>query len=665
MRKTKNNTALLKQKFQQAQYLQQTGRLVDAEIIYVEILKHTPAHSDCLHYLGMLYFQKGDLKKAEHNIQRSIELTNNPTYLCNYALLANQQKNTKKAISLLLTAIKLEPDKPKTWFNLGCIYSEIGDLRASENAYQHAIKLDKKYIKALFNLLYVQTALGKENDASATVDMIMKFQPNSPEQYHTLGLAISRLNVKNSIKIAIDYLKKAINDNPDSIEAYRALATLYMEGNQVEKALFLYENILKKEPNYQAINIDYAMCLVKSDNTKKGMKIFNDILAKDKENLTATNGLATGYRLTGKFSEAGELFNEVIKRDEHNISAYYGLSNCKKFTDDDYDFIRKLETLVDKKKDASGYFGLGKIHNDLRDYEKAIDSYRKGNSIRNSQMHYDREIETKKIDNIINIFSQEFIEKYEQNNQPSDQLIFILGAPRSGTTLIEQIISAHSDVFGAGELPYIMQLANGYSRDELSTKSYPERFANENNFLPFLKDDAKIYLDKINKFVNDDSVLRITDKMPGNYKYIGYIFLMFPNVKVINTQRNPIDTCLSIFFQNFNSGHRYSFDLNNLVFWYQEYVRLMKYWRTLFGERMLIVDYDSVVSDTENMTKKIIKFCDLPWEEQCLSFYESERTIVTASNWQVRQPIYKTSQEKWRNYGNYIPELIDGLSELE
>ena len=182
--------------------------------------------------------------------------------------------------------------------------------------------------------------------------------------------------------------------------------------------------------------------------------------------------------------------------------------------------------------------------------------------------------------------------------------------------------------------------------------------------MSFVRNDAETYLNKVQQFIDDKNIIIITDKMPGNYEYLGYIFSMFPNCKVINTKRDPIDTCLSIFFQNFHSGHKYAFDLDNLVIWYKEYDRLMNHWLSLFDEKILTVNYESIINNTEEIVRDIISYCNLEWQDECLQFHKSKRTINTASNWQVKQPIYKTSNQRWKNYEKFIPELIDGLSEF-
>ena len=660
--KNKNVKQYYAQKYQEAQYLQQNGHLNKAEKLYLELLKDFPEHPDCLHYLGLIYFQKGNLQKAEDNFKKSIKSNNNPTYLSNFALLANHQKKHDEAIKLLLEAVRLKPDYSEAWFNLGCTYSETGDMQASEDAYLKAIDSNNNYIKALFNLACVQESLGKSNEAKLTIDRITNLKPDSTNLYYTLGLALSRLNIKDNTTKAIEYFSKAISDNPDSIETYRALASLYIESNSVEKALELYERIVPNEPDYQELNLEYAHCLVKTGKTRKAENIFNDILNNNHDDLVALNGIATINRYAGKFSEAEDIYKKILDKDKNNINAYYGYSKCRKFTNDDEETINQLEIVINDKPGYLGYFTLGKIYNDLKIYDKAIEYYRKANNIRDIKINFDKTEHTNRVNSIIEVFNTEFVDQFKQYGVQSDLPVFILGTPRSGTTLIEQIISSHSRVYGAGELDYIKQIAYEKPVNSNLLKSYPERM---NGLTGSIIDrDASIYLEEINKLMADNEIIRITDKMPGNFMYIGYIFIMFPNAKIIHAQRNPVDTCLSIYFQNFNSGHKYAFNLENLVFWYKEYIRLMKHWKTMYGEKILDVNYDDVVNDSEKSAKRMIEYCDLEWEEQCVSFHESKRTIHTSSNWQVKQPIYKTSQQRWRKYEDFIPELIDGLSEL-
>ena len=534
-------------------------------------------------------------------------------------------------------------------------------MKLAEDAYLNTIRIDNTNVKALFNLACVQEELNKDDELQITIDKITSLKPSSSNHFHILGLALSRLKSGRYTDRAIEYFKKAISDNPSSIETYRALASLYIDSNSPEKAYELYKKINITELDYRDLSLEYANCLVHINEIKEADKIYENILKKEKANIAALNGKAMIYRLTGNFERAEIIYRDIIKRDKLNYVAYYGLSQCRKFTENDQEIYEQLESRIEKKSNSFAFFSLGKIYNDLKNYKKAAFYYREANKIRNKRMNFDKTEYTNRIDSIKGIFNTKFRNNIKLHGNLSELPIFILGALRSGTTLIEQIISSHPRVFGAGELNYIKQVA--YEKD--IAKNDRQQFPNKVLTASNIKRDAEIYLDKINKLSSDKSITRITDKMPTNFIYLGYILSMFPKAKIIHLKRHPVDTCLSIYFQNFNTEHKYSFDLNNLIFWYRKYHDLMVYWESLYGDKILSINYNDVIDNSERTTKLIIEYCNLDWDESCLTHYESNRVIHTSSQWQARQPIYKTSKERWRNYEQYFPELLEGLSDLE
>lgn len=611
--------------------------------------------------MGLIYFQQGNLDEAKKLFEKSIQIKQNPTYLSNYALLTHHQKDYKKSIELLNKAIELDMDYAGAWFNIGCIYSELGDIELAEDAYLNTIKIDKVNIKALFNLACVQEELNKDKELQVTIDRLINLKPNSHNHFHTLGLALSRLKSGRYIDKAIEYFKKAISENPSSIETYRALASLYTETNSLEKAYELYKKIDIGKLNYRDLSLEYANCLAHINKIDEASTIYENILENEKDNVVALNGKAMIYRLTGKFDKAEIIYKDVISRENLNYLAYYGLSQCKKFTESDKDIYKLLESSLKKKSSNLAFFSLGKIYNDLKNYKKAAFYYREANKIRNRSMNFNKTEYGNRIDKIKDVFNSKFIETITSHGNPSELPIFILGAPRSGTTLVEQIISSHPRVYGAGELNYIKQVAYEKDIPQKDRQQFPNKALTPSN----IERDAGIYLDKINKLCSDQNIIRITDKLPTNFIYIGYILSMFTNAKIIHLKRHPIDTCLSIYFQNFNSENKYSFDLDNLVFWYRKYHELMIYWKDLYGDRILNINYNDIVDNTEEISKLIIEYCGIDWDENCLSHHKTDRAIHTASQWQARQPIYKTSKERWRNYEYYFPELVQGLSDLK
>jgi len=320
----------------------------------------------------------------------------------------------------------------------------------------------------------------------------------------------------------------------------------------------------------------------------------------------------------------------------------------------DGDLIDKLKKL--SSVDAMANYALGKIYNDIEDYDASFEYYKKANESRNNKIEYSAKENTETTGRTIEIFSKDLIDKLQAGGNLTERPIFILGTPRSGTTLAEQIISSHPDVFGAGELRYISRQINSLKSHAGKTLPFPE-FINHLTTAD-IKTMASEYIENTNALCGDRCVTRITDKMPGNFKYTGYIACLFPNAKIIHCKRNPLDACLSMYFQAFNAGHRYSFDLENLGHWYKDYLCLMEHWHKLLGDRIYNLNYEDLVNNTEETAKKLLAYCGLEWNDQCLQFYATRREVKTASQWQVRQPIYGESVHRWRNYEEYLAPLM-------
>jgi hypothetical protein len=306
------------------------------------------------------------------------------------------------------------------------------------------------------------------------------------------------------------------------------------------------------------------------------------------------------------------------------------------------------------------YYALGKSYDDIKSYDQAFDFYIKGAAIKRGKIKYSNEEETSRIDAIINIVDKKFIEKFSQEDMnPSSLPIFIIGMPRSGTTLTEQIIASHPKVFGAGELDYFMHMIQ-------------EKGTEKNGGYPYkLKDLTQAdmrtwgneYIRKLRLKHKDKKF--ITDKMPANYLNLGLIHIILPHAKIIHVKRNPIDTCISCFTHLFNRNQDATYDLAEVGRHYANYARLMEHWRQVLPKDSFFeVQYEAIVDDIEKETRKILEYCNLPWDPSCLNFYELKRNVRTASMTQVRQPIYNSSVERWRHYEKKIGPLLKELDGL-
>lgn len=660
MHKSPSQQSDLQNLYLQAQQLQQSGFLNEAEKLYLNILKKLPEQSDCLHYLGLIWMQKGDDRQAASYLQKSLESGHNPIYFSNYGMFLSRQGKHSEAIKQYKKAVEIQPDYAEAWFNLGVSSSHTGDLETAEQAYAKAISLKGNYIKAMYNLACVQESQGKSAEANHTIQKIQSVTPDTADVYYKLAQALQYLGGNENIRRAYEYFIKALEINPDSLEIRIAYARFLADSNYIEAALEEYRNILVIEPEYEDVRVEYAQNLIKDDQIKAAETELSTILRNNPDNIPALVGMANIHRIKGEFPDAELIYNNVLKLDGLNAGALSGIANSKNFTDRKDAIIEKLRQSLEKKKSAISWYALGKIYNDLGDYDQAFVSYKSANDIKNSRTDYNFKQHSGYVNEIIDVFTPDLIRELQEYGSISELPVFIVGTPRSGTTLTEQIISSHTQVTGAGELKYIGQLATNKLQRQSNDKKYPERIQMLNS--ADIKTEAGIYLDKIRLYQDHENIIHITDKMPGNFFYLGYISILFPRAKIIHCKRNSLDACLSIYFQAFQSGHQYSFDLKNLGYWYLDYLRLMEHWNGVLGDNILDINYDDTVNNTEATARKLIEFCGLEWDDNCLEFHKQEREVKTASQWQVRQPVYKTSLERWKRYDKHIDVLKEILA---
>ncbi|MFT7688003.1 MAG: tetratricopeptide (TPR) repeat protein [Candidatus Azotimanducaceae bacterium] len=423
------------------------------------------------------------------------------------------------------------------------------------------------------------------------------------------------LQTANRLAEAEKVYLRILEDDPDNHDALQLLGLVFRSRGQNSESVALIEKAIKLRPDVAAFH----------------------------------HNIAGVYRQMGRMDDAVRSFREAIALKPDYAESYQGLSEMMKFEADD-PMITKIEeqlTNGNLSKDQLSYFSFaaGKIHDDIGEYQKAFAHYTKANH--SAGRTFDPSVLEMELKDSLYVFSQEFVEECKGSGSTSDKPVFVVGMPRSGSTLVEQILASHSKVFGAGELNDIKSIARGAADLVSGTARYPD-------YLPFLsakhfKSIADAYLERIDSF-SGGSYERVVDKHPLNFKFIGLILAMFPNAKIIHTRRNALDTCLSCYFQNFSRGQDYSFDLTNLASFYRHYRRFMSHWGSVFGDRVYHVDYEKLLSNQEEETRLLLSYCQLEFEEGCLKFHESKRDVKTASFLQVRKPIYQSSVGRWKNY---------------
>jgi len=495
-------------------------------------------------------------------------------------------------------------------------------------------------------------------------------------------------------------LNKALQINPNYPEAICNMGGVYLAREENEAALAQFQRALALRPVYieaqmglakafqaldklpaaeasaqQAIGIDAnnpkAHSLMGSIYTELARpelaeSEYKQALQLDPECDDALLGLGHLRMELGQMDEAEELFQRALKLKPDNLGARVHISQVKKVKAGDKNFAALLE---EEKKSAdfsenkkmSLHFALGKCYDDSKDYDKAFPHYMAGCKIKRAKLSYNPANAVSQFTKVMKVFDKKNIDRLRGAGDPSDVPVFVLGMPRSGTTLTEQIIASHPKVYGAGELHDLLWIAERNAASMVPPLPFPDNLRALDR--KTLTAWGAEYVAGLKQRAPDAQ--RITDKMPANFFAVGLIHLMLPNAKIIHVNRNPVDTCLSCYTRIFHRKQEHTYDLAELGLYYAHYARLMYHWRKVLpDDAFLDVQYEDIVADQEAQARRLIEYCGLEWNDACLDFHNTKRSIRTASVTQVRQPIYNTSVERWRHYEKFLGPLLDALGDL-
>ena len=498
---------------------------------------------------------------------------------------------------------------------------------------------------------------------------ILKKLPKNDYLFNLIGMAYQGRSQHNK---AINFFKESLKQNDQNIAAMNNYANSLKAIGKFEASKDLYEKILNINPTYINAYNNYANLKTLYNDYEGAIQLYRKalILLKNDKNIPSSNSLgflfslAAAYQSSNRTKETKECINEILLIDPTHTGAHKLLSSMTKYSSQNQNSINHLyemekiykdKTLNNEKKiDIS--FSLGKAHEDLKNFEKAYNYLNKANELRNDRFGSNFEDERKLIKNIIKTF-QDINFDNPNKHMPPKKIIFICGMPRSGTTLTEQIIASHGDVYGAGELVYLQQiLKKNFYHDFKFDK---QKIIDNQNF-PNNRISTE-YLEHFNIYNFNEKI--ITDKAPQNFRWIGFIKLFFPNSKIIHCFRNAKDNCLSLFKNSFASSMMdWSNKPEDIANYYNLYSEIMEFWKTKIPDFIYDVEYESLVHDKEKEIKKIINFCNLTWDDKCLSPDKNSKTpIKTVSVSQARQPIYKSSLNSNANYDKYLNKMFSIL----
>jgi tetratricopeptide (TPR) repeat protein len=527
--------------------------------------------------------------------------------------------------------LQLKPNSAEAHNSLGTALKEIGQADDAVASYRRALQIKPDYAEAHSNLGNVLKELGQLDEAVASYRRAIEFKPNLAEAHSNLGGVLKELGQFDG---AAASFRRAIEIKPDFAEAHSNLGLVLLELEQLDGAAECIRQALEIDPECIEAMLGAGLLCMENGEMCEAEEQFRRVLEIKPDNLDAR------FRLT----QANK-----VKAGDENLAALVAVE----------DAARRSESPMPYKKAILLHFALGKCFDDIGDYDRAFPHFMEGCKLKRATLEYDAEQMTQHFSDIKRVFDRETIERLRGGGSSSRLPIFVLGMPRSGTTLTEQIIASHPEVYGAGELTDLNTIAQ---RDVAETGAvFP-------NNIPAL-DQAGLgawaadYVAGLHRRAPD--AIHITDKAPGNYFGIGLIHVMLPNAKIIHVNRNPVDTCLSCYTQLFlDSQMTQTYDLAELGRYYVEYARLMEHWRKVLpAGAFLDVQYEDIVADQETQARRMIDFCGLDWNEACIDFHKSKRPIRTASLTQVRRPLYKSSVERWRSYEKFLGPLLDALGD--
>ncbi len=625
-----------------------------------EILKAVPGHPKALLLLASALRLEGDFAGAREILEPLAGAQPKVAAIhFELGLVLGRLGENEAAIAALTRATRLAADHPSAWRELGDQLTQAGDGDGAEKAYARHIKASVRDPR----LIEAATALC-ENRLAVAERLLRAFliaHPTDVAAIRMLGEVGSRLG---RYEDAENLLARCLELAPGFVEARANYAGVLYRANKPDLSAAQAEILLQREPANPAYRNMLAASLARLGESERAIDCYERVLKDYPHQPKAWMSYGHTLKVVGRQDDCIAAYRKSIALLPNLGEAWWSLANLKTFRFAPGD--EAAMTLQLARKDIADedrfhlYFALGKAFEDDGRYAESFDNYAKGNDLRKKSVAYDPNESGEHMRRSEALFTPEFFSKRARQGCPAADPIFIVGLPRSGSTLIEQILSSHSAVEGTMELPDILSIAGrlGARKRKGEHATYPESVGElEGEDLARLGEE---YLART-RVQRRLGLPFFTDKMPNNFAHIGLIHLILPNARIIDARRHPLGCCFSNFKQHFARGQGFTYDLAEMGRYYRDYVELMAHFDSVLPNRVHRVIYERMVSDSEGEVRKLLAYCDLPFEESCLKFYENDRAVRTASSEQVRQPIYRDAVEHWQNYEPWLEPLRAAL----
>jgi tetratricopeptide (TPR) repeat protein len=530
----------------------------------------------------------------------------------------------------------------------------------------HTVIIRQLWLKSFFmnNTTPAKEAFLKANrllennqlvEAEAIFQQLLSQYPKHHGAMHGLGLIAFKCG---KTPMAIQLIVKAIRLNGDVGIYHRNLGEIFRINNQLDKAILAGQNATSLMPD--DATAFYNLGLAYASNGKNEDAIICYTLASklDTTHVMSLNNMGNLYAEQGNMAEARRCFNEAIKRKPDCIDAHFNLSALKTYTADDIhltllESLEKHSQRFSEQSQSQLGFILGKAYEDIGNYAAAFSAYKKGNDLYSKAHPYNEQADIKNHHAIKSVFNADFMQRHQGLGANDTSAIFIIGMPRSGTTLVEQILSSHSLVYGAGEIKSLSQVMDEFSAP--ASLFYPQKLQDSD-----YKKLGEAYSQKIEALAPETTIRYISNKTPNNFLHLGLIKLILPNAKIIHLLRDPMDVCLSCYSRYFTESVDFTSQLEELGRYYVRYREMMQYWESVLpANSVYTVQYENVARDLETETRKLLDFIGLEWEDSCLNFQDNQRKVNTASIAQVRKPIYTSSIARWERFSEELQPLME------
>ena len=651
--------------FARAATLHQAGKLVEARILYEQLLQQDANQIYGLNLLGVTYIQADASRQSIPFFEKAIAIK--PDFAeayCNLGVALNALERYPEAIRCCEKALSIKPGYAQAYYNLAVAFNALKRVEDTIACYRKAVSIKPDYLEAYNNLGIALSETGNLDEAAGCYGKALAVNPDFPFAHCNMG-GIHLLQENHNLALAS--FRRALELRPNYVEAQIGLAKAYLALERLSDAKAAALLAVQEQPdNANAFALLGNIYLDLAD-TELALIEFDSALKFDPTCDDALIGMGNLCMQSGRVEEAEMWFYRVLALRPAHVAARAKLAQIRPAAVDDGNFMA-LQTLAEKSTglaDGSAidlHFALGKCYADTGDTARAFPHFRAGARLKRSKFHYSADRVSEQFDALIQFFDEPTLARLRGAGDPSRVPIFVLGMPRSGTTLTEQIIASHPDVFGAGELTDLFDLVQRDNSSAAADVSFLDRLRGLDASI--LADWGADYALALRR--RAPHARHITDKMPANFLLIGLIHLMLPNAKIIHVRRDPIDCCLSCFTHLFRGGQQaQTYDLVELGRYYRDYARLMDHWRRVLpAGAFLEVQYEDIAIDLAAQTRRLIAYCGLQWNDACLSFHKNQRPVRTASLLQVRQPIYTSSIGRWRLYESFLQPLLEALGDL-